>query len=214
MTKDKKIFLDYGGLICDYQFNRGTLFRAHRLALDYLNSQNGHKISLDQLSSAHDKAIRAYLQARQDHTEWPMDKIMGLVLSNLGLNGNISVSRVSDIYKYNDHDATPYPITKKVLGILSKMGKLGIISNLPHDSEIEELKAFGLLDHFDTITISYQVGYRKPHPAIYETALRSAEVTSEESIFISHDQEEVEGARRLGIESHLVKSIGEVIGVE
>ncbi|MBU0958743.1 MAG: HAD family hydrolase [Nanoarchaeota archaeon] len=213
MVKDKKIFLDYGGLICDYQFNRRTLFRAHRLALDYLNSQNGHRISLDRLSQAHDKTIQAYLQARnRNNSEWTMDKIMEMILSDLGLNGNVHLSRVSDIYKYNDHDSEPYPDTERVLSELSKRRKLGIISNLPHDSEIEELRAFGLIDHFDSITLSYQVGFRKPHPAIYQEALRSAGVTPEQSFFISHDQEETEGAEKLGIESLLVKSIKEVIG--
>jgi len=44
------LFLDYGGLIVDYNFNRDTLLRAHNLALDYINSFDGDLISLDKLS--------------------------------------------------------------------------------------------------------------------------------------------------------------------
>jgi len=212
MTKTKKLFFDYGGLIANYEFNRGTLFRAHRLALDYLNSLNGHKINLTQLAKAHEQTIQTYLTARKDSSEWHMNKIMRLLLSNLGLNSNVSVSKVSEIYKQNDHDSTPYPDTKRVLTELAKNRTLGIISNLPHDSLIYELKRDKLLDLFETVTISFEVGVRKPHPKIYQEALRKAKVTPAESFFISHDKEEVRGARKLGIESLLVKSIKEVIG--
>ena len=212
MTKTKKLFFDYGGLIANYDFNKGTLFRAHRLALDYLNSLNRHKINLTQLAKAHDQTIQTYLTARKDGSEWSMNKLMRLLLSNLGLNSNVPVSKVSEIYKQNDHDSTPYPDTKRVLTELAKNRTLGIISNLPHDSLIYELKRDKLLDLFETVTISFEVGVRKPHPKIYQEALRKAKVTPAESFFISHDKEEVRGARKLGIESLLVKSIKEVIG--
>jgi len=212
MTKTKKLFFDYGGLIANYDFNKGTLFRAHRLALDYLNSLNGHKINLTQLAKAHEQTIQTYLTARKDGSEWSMNKLMRLLLSNLGLNSNVPVSKVSEIYKQNDHDSTPYPDTKRVLTELATNRTLGIISNLPHDSLIYELKRDKLLDLFETVTISFEVGVRKPHPKIYQEALRKAKVTPAESFFISHDKEEVRGARKLGIESLLVKSIKEVIG--
>lgn len=213
MIETKKLFFDYGGLIANYDFNRGTLFRAHRLALSYLNSLNGNKINLTQLAKAHGQTIQTYLTAREkDKSEWHMNKIMRLLLSNLGLNGNVSVSKVSEIYKQNDHNSTPYPDTKGVLTELAKNRTLGIISNLPHDSLIYELKRDKLLDLFETVTISFEVGVRKPHPKIYQEALRRAKVTPAESFFISHDKEEVRGARNFGIESLLVKSIKEVIG--
>ncbi len=212
MTKTKKLFFDYGGLIANYDFNRETLFRAHRLALGYLNSLNGHKINLTQLAKAHEQTIKTYLTAREkDSSEWRMNKIMRLLLSNLGLNG-VPVSGVSEIYKQNDHDSTPYPDTKGVLTELAKNRTLGIISNLPHDSLIYELKSAELLDLFETVTVSFEVGVRKPHLKIYQEALRRAKVTPAESFFISHDKEEVRGARKFGIESLLVKSIKEVIG--
>jgi len=210
---EKKLFLDYGGLICDYEFNKDTLFRAHHLVLDHINS-NGDKITLDQLAQAHDSAIKDYLTARnKDSSEWKMNKIMGLMLSNLNLNGSVSISKINHLYKLNDHDIAPYPSTSKVLNELSKTRELNIISNLPHDSLIYELREFNLLELFKTITISYQVGFRKPHPKIYQEALKRANVTPSESIFISHDNEEVKGAEKLGIESLLVKSIKELIGV-
>ena len=39
MTKEN-LFLDYGGLIFNYDFNEKTLFRAHNLALACFNSMD------------------------------------------------------------------------------------------------------------------------------------------------------------------------------
>ena len=82
MTKEN-LFLDYGGLIFNYDFNEKTLFRAHNLALAYFNSI-GFDLDLDGISAAHDRAIKAYLQARKhDFTEWGMNQIIGLMTENL-----------------------------------------------------------------------------------------------------------------------------------
>ncbi len=207
-TRKTNLFLDYGELIFRYDFNRKTLLRAHKLALQQLNSQNS-SISLERLSEAHDDAIQLYLRARQDGSEWSMHKIMKLMLDNLNLNGEVSPEEIAETYKLNDHDAYPMPTTKETLPELAKIGKLSIISNLPHDSLIYELKDYNLLNFFSTITISYQVGHRKPHPRIYQEALRRARVTPQESIFISHDEEEVDGARIVGMSGLLANDLGE-----
>lgn len=211
MTKEN-LLLDYGGLIVNYDFNEKTLFRAHNLFLDYINSFNGNLINLQNLSKAHNKAIRAYLETRQkDNSEWHLDKIIGLMLSDLGIN--VPVSEVSEIYKLKDHDSKPFPNSKQILVDLSKTHKLGIISNLPHNSLIYELRKEEMLNLFDPIVISYQVGFRKPHPAIYQEAMRRANAKPERCIFVSHDEPEVKGAEAVGIRGILVKSLEEVIGI-
>jgi len=136
---------------------------------------------------------------------------MGLMVSNLGIKADIQ--HLEDIYKFNDHNSTPFPHSKRILNKLSEEYNLGIISNLPHDSLITELNQEKMLSMFDPIIISYQVGHRKPHPKIYREALRRANITAEKSIFVSHDDYEVIGAENVGIKGILVKSLKEVIGV-
>jgi len=206
----RSLFLDYGGLLFKYDFNRETLLRAHNLALNYINSLNSHQISPRTIWDAHTKAIQAYLSARQDNSEWTMNQIMSLFARNLGIN--VDIQELEDVYKFNDHDSNPFPNTKKILMDLSKKYKLGIISNLPHDSLITELDKEKMLNMFDPIVISYEVGVRKPHPRIYQQALERAKTTPENSIFVSHDKEEVQGAENVGIRGILVKSLEEVIG--
>ncbi|MCX6750405.1 MAG: HAD-IA family hydrolase, partial [Candidatus Pacearchaeota archaeon] len=117
------------------------------------------------------------------------------------------------IYKLNDHDATPKGNSLEILADLAKRRKLGIISNLPHDSLVYELQKYGMRELFDTITVSYQVGVRKPHPEIYLEAMRRAGAKPENSLFISHDEAEVNGARAVGMEAILTNSLEEMIGV-
>ena len=199
MEKQPKLFFDYGEMLFNYDFNRDTLLRAHKLVLNHLDSR-GQNVSLDQLSDAHNQAIQSYLTARnKNFMEWSMEKIMGLMFRNLGIDKNAPINEVSHIYKLNDHDARPMPGLAGAMPQLAKMGELGIISNLPHDSLVYRLKEHNLFDFFKTITISYQVGHRKPHPTIYQEAMRRAEVSPENSIFVSHDQEEVDGARNVGM---------------
>jgi len=206
-------FLDYGELIFNYDFNEKTLFRAHNLALAHFNSI-GFDLSLEGISAAHDRAIKAYLQVRKhDFAEWDINQIIGLMIEDFGINSPALTFQIATIYKLNDHDATPKGNSPGILADLAQRGKLGIISNLPHDSLVYELQKYGMRDLFDTITISYQVGVRKPHPEIYLEAMRRAEAKPENSLFISHDEAEVNGARAVGMEAILTNSLEEMIGV-
>ena len=212
MTKEN-LFFDYGGLIVNYDFNKQTLFRAHNLALRYINSATSQAIELADLSNAHDSAIQAYLQARKDNSEWSMDRIMGLMLNNLGVGKRVSMPRVSLIYKLNDHDVSLKGNALEVLNGLSRTSRLNIITNLPHDSVLYELQKFGMLGFFSTITMSHEVGFRKPRPEIYLEAIRRANATPRNSVFISHDIKEVKGAEAVGMEGVLADSVEEMIGI-
>ncbi|MCR4285245.1 MAG: hypothetical protein NUV97_04365 [archaeon] len=119
----EKLFFDYGGLIANYDFTPQTLLRAHNLALQTLHSAGRGDIGVEELSRAHNRAIRAYLGARKDGSEWHMDKIMGLVLSNLAINGSVPVQEVSRIYKLNDHDIGLKGNVKEVLDELQNLNK-------------------------------------------------------------------------------------------
>ena len=207
------LFLDYGGLIVDYKFNKKTLFRAHSLVKDYLNNL-GHSITIRKLNSAHESAIQSYLGARESNgCEWPMKKIIGLVLDKLCEYDDAMLERVSELYKLHDHDVE-LKHGATALPELAKRHKLGIISNLPHDSLIYELRRFDLLDLFKTITMSHQAGFRKPHRKIYEFALKKAKARPSESLFASHEQAELDGAATVGMRTMLTDNLEKLLEIE
>ena len=76
----------------------------------------------------------------------------------------------------------------------------GIVSDVDADEGRFILDRLGVLDHFDAITTSEEVGRTKPDQAMFETALEKAGVDPGRALMIgdrySHD---MEGATALGI---------------
>jgi len=74
------------------------------------------------------------------------------------------------------------PGTREALLRLGQRYRLAVISNA--DGKIAEiLKHCGIADCFETITDSGIVGKEKPHPAIFEAALKSLGVKAEQSLY-------------------------------
>ena len=59
----------------------------------------------------------------------------------------------------------------ELLNALKGNVKMGIITNGFTSLQQVRLERTGLLEHFDIVVISEQVGYAKPHPAIFDHAL-------------------------------------------
>jgi HAD superfamily hydrolase (TIGR01509 family) len=60
---------------------------------------------------------------------------------------------------------------------------------------------YPLLGHFDHMVLSYKLGVMKPDPGIYEEAVAQARCKAEECLFVDDVQENVDGARRVGLQS-------------
>jgi putative hydrolase of the HAD superfamily len=78
--------------------------------------------------------------------------------------------------------------------------RTGILSNMG-DSVLEViLEKFAWIADFDVLIWSYQHGLVKPDQAIYELLLNRLGTAPEETLFLDDKQENIEGARRLGIQ--------------
>jgi len=75
------------------------------------------------------------------------------------------------------------PGTREALQRLGKRYRMAIISNA--DGKVAEVvRRCGIADCFASITDSGVVGYEKPHPVIFQTALRAMEAKPEESLYV------------------------------
>jgi putative hydrolase of the HAD superfamily len=75
------------------------------------------------------------------------------------------------------------PGTREMLEQLGRRYPLAIISNA--DGKIADVLArCGIADCFLSITDSGLVGYEKPHPAIFQAALRAMDATPAESLYV------------------------------
>ncbi len=89
--------------------------------------------------------------------------------------------------------------------------KLGVISNtfIPAEVLDRHLKREGLLDLLPYRVYSCQIGYRKPHPRIFQKALDLAGLSPGETLFVGDSPKaDVVGARRMGMISVLKDPIG------
>jgi FMN phosphatase YigB (HAD superfamily) len=86
----------------------------------------------------------------------------------------------------------PFPDAASTLCWLSQAGyRLAIVTNRPWPAEIlsRRLRESGLPDIFEGIVTSVDVGVRKPHPLVLETALRDLGVDSEDTVLVGDSYE-------------------------
>ena len=77
--------------------------------------------------------------------------------------------------------------------------KIGLISNF--DTRVYDvLRAFELLDYFDSIHISSEVGAAKPAPQIFYAALTAHQIDAAQAMHIGDDvRDDVQGAEAVGM---------------
>jgi len=100
------------------------------------------------------------------------------------------------------------PGTRELLERLRESYRLAVISN--SDGRIADLFVrLGLADCFESITDSGNVGFQKPHPEIFRAALRSLNVSAEESVYVGDVYSiDYAGAQSVGMRGVLMDPYG------
>ena len=106
------------------------------------------------------------------------------------------------------HATTPLPHAAETLPALKAMNLLlAVVSNSLSRNTASDLRATALLDYFDALYISSDVGKRKPDPLIYNAALDGLGLRPEHVIMVGDNpREDVFGAQRVGIRAVMVQS--------
>ena len=106
-------------------------------------------------------------------------------------------------------NATTMPIMHiRELEKLKKNYKIGLLSNFDDAQTAHKiLKEKKIEALFSSITISEQVGIRKPSPKIFSIALESLKVNADETLFVGDSWgEDIVGAAKAGIDSVWINS--------
>lgn len=121
------------------------------------------------------------LDGKADHGFW--DMFYARLFAELGLQDEDLRGQLIANTRLSMNWNRILPGTREALEQIGGKFRLAVISNA--DGRIAELLAgCGLADCFCTITDSGIVGQEKPHPAIFEAALRSAGARPEESLYV------------------------------
>jgi len=88
-----------------------------------------------------------------------------------------------------------------ILRRLKSRHKLGIVSNFSDSSTVwKTLRRFNIEGFFDAVVVSIDVGWRKPCPRIFQTALKTLRVPASESLFVGDELDhDIEGANKVGM---------------
>lgn len=102
----------------------------------------------------------------------------------------------------------PFAEVPEVLSLLRQHGiQIGLVTNasIPMRFRDQELRACGLLEYFGACRFAaVDVGYLKPHPKIFETALECVGARPEEAVFVGDNIEaDIMGAQGVGMRAVL-----------
>ena len=100
------------------------------------------------------------------------------------------------------------PYAEKLLEKIHETSKLGLVSNFTYAQVVHEsMRRLGINQFFDSVIISQECGWRKPHKKIFADALEQLEGKAEEAVFIGDNPfEDIKGAHDAGIKTVFVCS--------
>ena len=81
--------------------------------------------------------------------------------------------------------------------------KTALVSNCSHNTR-PVVARLGLEQEFDALILSFEVGSRKPQPAIYQAALEAVGSEAADAIFVDDQADYCDGARAVGIDTRLI----------
>jgi len=98
----------------------------------------------------------------------------------------------------------------ELLRRLKEKYKLGLVSNFAYAPGFWEiLERFKLTKFFEAITVSGELGFRKPHSRIFEEALKKLAVQAEETVFVGDSlKADIYGAKKMGFKTVFIENIG------
>lgn len=105
------------------------------------------------------------------------------------------------------HMVQPSDGNAVLLERLRRRYRLALISNYPDGDAIRtSLERVGLAAHFDVVVVSADVGFVKPHPLPFETAVRALDVEAPEVLHVGDNWlADIQGAKRFGMQCILTK---------
>jgi putative hydrolase of the HAD superfamily len=191
--------------------------------IDSTLKEAGNSIEQNKLSSV---LLQTETAAKREWTEnhrtMGANESMCLLLSLLSMELNSTQldrlsRRIEDITI--DYPPTPFPEAQRVLSTLAQKFSLGLISDTgltPGRVLRNMLAKDNLLQYFDVLTFSNELGSSKPHKIAFENTLKGLNALPHEAIHIGDNENtDVIGALNSGMRViHLAKSDSIVYGNE
>ena len=158
------------------------------------------------------RTVQAWTSARSTLVAPNVGRVLVEAAIALGApSDRIELQRVLQAYGWRAVPGTRvFPEVHDVMRALTKAGiKVGMVTNAFQPMLLREIElgtdGHGILEYFTDCRVSAaDVGYLKPHKAIFEHALEKIGTTPEETVFVGDDPEaDIVGAQGVGMKAVL-----------
>ncbi|MEA1993689.1 MAG: HAD family hydrolase [Euryarchaeota archaeon] len=200
MPEIKAVFFDIDNTLFDQD-------RAHKKAIRIIAGR--HRDIFDGVSE--ERLIEVFLEAdkialKEFHNGKVLDAIridmQRNILKILELNGDFAEEMAQEFYELYPGLNIPIDNVELVVTTIKVGYQLGVISNGSRDVQYRKLDALGLRSIFQSITLSEELGIRKPDPRIFWKATEEMDVEPEESLYIGDLYlPDIIGAKSAGMKS-------------
>ena len=161
------------------------------------------------------RRARATDLVEPDYGEVTRTALLGLGL-DLGRGDAASLLEASYISGIEGGKAAYRDATSTLTALRERGFRLGIVTNRAFGGERfrEDLREAGLEIGWEAEAVSVEVGYLKPHPAIFRAALDQLAVPAAETLMVGNSlAEDVAGAQRMGMAAAWRRSAPDAEGV-
>ena len=176
----RAVFFDFGGVIQRTDFQAPRQHLAERFGMDYDD--------IDKLVFATESARRASVGEIQEDVHWQQ------VLKRLK-------QPASELQTIKDGFFGGDVVDRKLVDFIRSLREnyhVGLISNA-WDGMRAHLERTGLIELFETVIISAEVGVMKPEAKIYHLALEQAQVKANEAVFVDDMPVNIEACESRGM---------------
>jgi FMN phosphatase YigB (HAD superfamily) len=209
------VIFDFDDTLIDWSAvgeNYAVVIRPHINKLHAHLAASGQPVpDQETFSSTYRRVVSdAWTNANKTFTGVSFVRCLHHLLEQIGLDlDRIDLEAAMHAYGWGPvPDVVLFDDTLTVLQTLRRRGyKLGLVTNsmLPMWMRDVELEAYGLLPFFDARLTSGDVGYIKPHTAIYERILALLETSAERAAFVGdRPGNDIAGANASGLISVLM----------
>ena len=174
--------------------------------LDSLKAQ-GVAVHADDFMPVYRDVVRAFVsEAERLGKETHNGLWISTALQQLGVDVQPQDPRVAEAveayFSAFVDNAQPLPGTADVLAALKPRYRLGLLSNLTHGPAARQiLDHLNLTAYFDVLLVSGDLGYRKPHPQVFQSLTEALDVPPASIVFVGDDpRTDVQGALLAGMQ--------------
>ncbi len=211
----KAVVFDLGHTLIDYYNNWETpeiraIERSYKLATDH-----GCEVELEKFQTDLRKMlVEGRARKEKELVEIPLHQVLDTIFQRFGcdVTDEVLVEGMDIFYGVLVEDRRLVPGTIEMLDMVKAKGyAIGLVSDvawgLPSDYPQRDMAHFQLIEYFDDMVFSTDVGLRKPHPKMFKIALSNLDADADRSVFVGNSlQCDVKGALGVGMTAVLKKS--------